>query len=162
FETIPWDTDTPLTLRVTYAAGWNLVGVPRWTFLRSGVDLNGAAVGAVGPIYGVQSGESGYLTQPPSMTPEPGMGYWVYFGTPTLVSLSASGPQSIDLPLPVDQFVMIGNPGESQAEVSGADVVYAYDATTGTYQQTTTLDPGQGAWAYSSSGATVALTSAAP
>jgi hypothetical protein len=62
--------------------------------------------------------------------------------------------------LPAGQYALIGNPTGMTMTVTGADAVYAYDPTSGTYRQATTLGAGQGAWAYSANGATVSLSRA--
>jgi hypothetical protein len=136
---------------VPYTAGWNLVaGFP---------GLGGAITvlpGVTGSLYTFQTGDTAYQVFPISTPLEPGRGYWAYFATPTSVVLPQMGPalQPFSQPLPAGQFVMIGNPFPTTATVSGADVVYVYDQRNG-YQQTTTLQTGQGAWAYSAAGGTV-------
>jgi hypothetical protein len=130
---------------VSYASGWNIVGGPTGTLI----------LGAIGPMYTYQAGDTAYetigngtpLTQP--------QGYWAYMGAAT-GSIPLSGPQSLTVALPPAQWVMIGNPGNTPANVSGADVVYTYSATSG-YQPTTTLQPGQGAWAISVNGGTLTI-----
>jgi hypothetical protein len=53
---------------------------------------------------------------------------------------------------------MIGNPSAADTlSVHGADLVLRYDAATGTYEPTTTLASGQGAWAFSSAGGTITI-----
>jgi hypothetical protein len=53
---------------------------------------------------------------------------------------------------------MIGNPSATDTlGVHGADTVLVYDAAAGQYSETTTLKPGQGAWALSFSGATITI-----
>jgi hypothetical protein len=59
--------------------------------------------------------------------------------------------------LPPNAYIMIGNAGSIPATVSGADVVYIYNATSG-YQTTNVLQPGQAAWVLSSRGGNVMLT----
>jgi hypothetical protein len=62
--------------------------------------------------------------------------------------------------MPPGQFVLVGNPGTGTASVSGANVVlFAWSAATGTYQQTSQLAAGQGAWAISPTGGPVTITS---
>jgi len=55
---------------------------------------------------------------------------------------------------------MIGNPGNTVANVDGADVVLIYTPSTASYTQATTLAPGQGGWAGSFNGALVTITNA--
>jgi hypothetical protein len=131
---------------VSYASGWNIVGGPTGTLI----------LGAIGPMYTYQAGDTAYetigngtpLTQP--------QGYWAYMGATTGGSIPVSGPQTLTVALPPGQWVMIGNPGNTPANVSGADVVYTYSATNG-YQPTTTLQPGQGGWAISVNGGTATI-----
>jgi hypothetical protein len=56
---------------------------------------------------------------------------------------------------------MIGNPGNTVATVSGADVVLVYNPANSQYTQTTQLLPGQGGWAGSVRGGPVTITNAA-
>jgi hypothetical protein len=55
---------------------------------------------------------------------------------------------------------MIGNPGSTTASVTGADSIMTYNATTSQYASTTSLTPGQGAWAISYNGGTATITNA--
>jgi hypothetical protein len=130
-------------IKVTYQPGWNLIAVP----------LNTTIPGPLGPLYTYQAGDTTYeMVQ----NTQPGLGYWAFFSTPTTATLSAGSPQRVSLPLPAGQWVMVGNPGSFPATVHGADMVYAYNPSTG-YQQTTALQPGQGAWVFSASGGTVTI-----
>jgi hypothetical protein len=89
---------------------------------------------------------------------QPGEGYWAYFAGPTTASLPASGPQIYSVFLPAGQWVMIGNPGSTAADVSGADGVFVFDPVGNGYVTATTLGPGQGAWAVSMTGGAVTVT----
>jgi hypothetical protein len=51
---------------------------------------------------------------------------------------------------------MIGNPGNTTATVTGADVVYIYDGSQ--YRTVTSLTPGQGGWAISVAGGVATIT----
>lgn len=130
---------------VTYQPGWNIVAA------QTGASIAGASL----PLYTFQNGDTVYRT---ASTTQAGLGYWAYFNSPSTVTVPFTGPQTITKALQPSQFVMIGNSSSSLATVSGADVVYAYSATSG-YQMATTLQPGQGAWALSYSGANVTITS---
>jgi hypothetical protein len=107
-------------------------------------------------LYTYQAGDTAYevinngtpLTQP--------QGYWAYFDPATTGAVPTSGPQTLNVALPPAQWVMISNAGNTPATVSGADVVYTYNAAAG-YQPTTTLLPGQGAWAISVIGGTATI-----
>jgi hypothetical protein len=129
----------------TYAAGWNLIGVPAGTSI----------LGQGSPFYTWQAGSSAYGV---SQVPQPGLGYWMFLGNPTTVTLPFTGPQAITTVLPPGQFVMVGNPGSAAAILTGADVAFLYDPING-YQQTTQLPPGAGAWVYSATGGILTITS---
>jgi hypothetical protein len=88
-----------------------------------------------------------------------GLGYWAYFSAPMDVAFPSPATQQLTRTLPPGQFVLIGNPGDEVAGVSGADVVYIYTALG--YHATTALGPGQGAWAYSVAGGTITIGPAA-
>jgi PKD repeat protein len=133
---------------VTYQAGWNIVAAP------TGTTITGASL----PLYTFQTGDTVYRT---ASTTQSGLGYWAFFNSVTTANIPFTGPQTITKALQPSAFVMIGNSSSSQATVTGADVVYAYNANSG-YQLTTTLQPGQGAWALSYSGGNVTVTSPGP
>lgn len=123
-------------------SGWNMVGGP------SGTTLTGAA----SPLYTYQARDTTYETVPAASPLKGGDGYWAYFGGAATVTLPASAATSASVELPAGQFVMIGNPGDTAATVTGADIILVYDPTSGAYAQTTTLTMGQGAWAMSNGG----------
>jgi hypothetical protein len=131
-------------VNVSYPAGWNLIAVPENTMLPA----------PQGPLYTFQAGDTAYETV---QNTQSGLGYWAYFSSPATATLASGSPQSVTKSLPAGQYVMLGNPGSFPATVKGADVVYAYDPATG-YQQTTTLQPGQGAWVLSTNGGTVTIS----
>lgn len=86
------------------------------------------------------------------------VGYWVYFDEPTTLEPPIRSPLPLTVDLPPSMFVLIGNPSSADPViVQGADVIYAYDATSAQYQQVTTLEPTQGAWAYSAAGGALTL-----
>lgn len=142
-------------------AGWNLLS----GFPASYVNLN------VGPIYTFSGTTMDYQLVVPERGLSPKGGYWVLFARATEVFADCGLPPDLQ-PFGSAQsqavtvgpgWAMIGDPFNAGAEtVSGADLTYTYDPITGSYQQATTLQIGQGAWAYSASGATVTLTLAAP
>jgi hypothetical protein len=86
-----------------------------------------------------------------------GVGYWQFLDAPATLSIQSGSPQTVTMTLPPSHWVMIGNPGSFPATVKGADTVYTYNQTSG-YQAATTLQPGQGAWAISTSGGTVTIS----
>jgi hypothetical protein len=148
--TVTVTNPAPTGLTVTYSPGWNLVAGPTGTVV----------TGNIGPLYAFRPGDSSYEVIPTGTPLTAGTGYWAYFSQTTTSSLGSFNPGSMTEQLPAGQFVMVGNPGAMSATVSGADIVYTYSVSAG-YQRTTTLAPGQGAWAFSANGGTVSLTSSA-
>ncbi|MGI8549541.1 MAG: hypothetical protein ACR2PL_01920, partial [Dehalococcoidia bacterium] len=64
---------------------------------------------------------------------------------------------------PPGQLIIVGDPSGTQpATVTGADAVYVYDSASGAYQQPSTLQPGEGAWAYSAAGGIVRIAPMSP
>jgi PKD repeat protein len=146
---------------VTYPAGWNLIGVPRGTTL----------TGVLGPLYTTnfcpnvpappgaepQPCSPGYKTVPADQAQVIGDGYWAYFPQPTTIALPFVDDQLGGVSYQPGTWFMAGNPTFKPAMVHGADAVMVYDPVVGSYRQTDTLQPGQGAWVYSASGATVSI-----
>jgi len=127
---------------VTYAAGWNIVAGP-----------NGSMItGNVGPLYSFRPGDTTYEVAAAGSPLTAGSGAWAYFNANTTTTIAMTNPGSMSVQLPAGQFVMIGNPGDTTATVSGADAVLVYNPSTQSYNQTTQLAPGQGAWAISMRG----------
>jgi hypothetical protein len=131
-------------ISITYPIGWNLVAAPTGTVM----------TGATPPLYTWQSGDVAYV---PSNTTTTGYGHWAYFPAPSTVSIPITSPTVITKALQPNQYVMIGNSGTTSATVTGADVIYIYNPTSG-YQTTNVLQPGQGAWALSFAGGNVTIT----
>src|SRR5712691_5567386 len=75
---------------VTYQAGWNLV---------SGLAAKGTTQN-VGPLYTLQTGDTGYESITSAAQLMPNLGYWAYFSQQTTVQLPApaASPSSITLP----------------------------------------------------------------
>ena len=141
---------------VTYPAGWNLVGGPPGTVLGSSPgfvdcqrDKDGDPTGAQG-LCATQTGATTRLTYF-------GEAAWVYYDAPTTGGLLPT--EDIQLPVVIegDAYSLVGNPFITPATVSDVDAIYIYDPSSGEYQQTTTIPPGQGAWVYPS-GTSDALT----
>ena len=132
---------------MSYAAGWNLVGGP------AGTTINGAT----GPLYTYQAADTSYETIPSGAPLQAGEGYWAYFSTPATLTPPLATAQTTMVALPASHFVMVGNPYDASVTLSGADSVLTYDPVHG-YAQTTTLAPGQGAWAFSAGGGMLTLT----
>jgi arylsulfatase A-like enzyme len=135
----------------TYPAGWNLVSGPAGSTLS----------GAMGSLYTLQPGDTAYETLPVDTPLKGGWGYWAYFPTGGSMQPSADA-SSYSVVLTPGAWTMIGNPsGSAAATVSGAQSVLGYTPGTG-YQATTTLVPGQGAWAIGSGTLTVQVPPGPP
>lgn len=133
---------------VTYSSGWNLVAGPRGTIL----------TGAAGSLFTFQGTDSSYESFPATTPLQPLLGYWAFFPTSATLTLSPAVPQTTTtslLSLPRNHYVMIGNPFTVPITLSGADQILVYNAAQGQYVATATLQPGQGAWAFSQSGGTL-------
>jgi len=146
---------------VQLPAGWSLVsgGLAR--------DINTN----VGPFYTYAPSEGQYEATPDARDLQESIGYWAYLDQPTSVfdldvgnfgaCIEASSfyrgppPSPVTVGLTPGQWVMIGNPF-LQATVTGADAVLTFDPPSG-YQETQTLNLGQGAWCYSANGGTVTV-----
>ena len=132
---------------VTYKAGWNLIGGPAGaTFPQASNPLynwNGSSYDAVNNSTGIQAGK----------------GYWAFFPADTVVGVSGTANLPITVSVAANSYGMVGNPGSTAVTVSGADFFYTYDPVNGYSQPltTATLQPGQGAWAYSAAGGTVTI-----
>jgi hypothetical protein len=133
---------------VTFTAGWNLVGAPDGTVLS----------GAGGTLSTYQPGDTSYESMPSNSPVKGGKGYWAYFASSSTQNLAKTTPGSVSMNLPAGTPVLIGNPGSGMATVSGATTVSAYDVASGKYVSTTTLNPGQGAWAEVDAGGTITIT----
>ncbi len=147
---LPVATPAPVTAGTSplFHIGWNLVAAP------TGDTLPGSR----GQLYTLPPGADAYAVLPAGSPLQSGVGYWAYFPADTSVPLSGDGSPSISVTLPADRYVMIGNPsGSGPVTVTGADIVYKYDSRRGLYVPTTTLQPGEGAWAFSAVGGTVTL-----
>lgn len=133
---------------VSYAAGWNIVAGP------TGSTLTGNS----GPLYSFRPGDTSYELAASGSPLTAGAGAWAYFSANTTTSIGISNQGSMSVQLPAGQFVMIGNSGDTTATVSGADTVLVYNPSSGSYNQTTQLAAGQGAWAISARGGQATLT----
>jgi len=69
-------------------------------------------------------------------------------------------PATVSVQLPPGQFVLIGNPGNTNATVTGAGTVLVFNPTTSAYTAASTLAPGTGAWAESDAGGQITITNA--
>jgi PKD repeat protein len=134
-------------VRVTYGAGWNLIGLPDGSILPSTASPT---------LYTWQAGATAYQS---AATTQAGKGYWAFLTGDASASLTpTTSPSPMRITLPPGQWIMIGNPYSNAATVSGADAVFVYDPSNG-YRSVSTLQPGLGAWAFSSVGGTAVITS---
>jgi len=145
---------------VTYPPGWNLVAGPAGTVLS----------GTVGPLYTYEAGDTSYEVLPADTPLEAGIGYWAYFPSATSITLASTMTSDLTIPVPADQWVMVGNPFNFSAVVRGspsADLtVEAWDPGSEQYMTVPPvpccqLDAGRGAWVFSARGGTIEVTSGA-
>jgi hypothetical protein len=137
-------------VQVTYKAGWNIVAAP------GGQTITGAS----DPMYTWQAGDTAYETITAGTPVRAGVGYWAYFTSDTNVSIPLTTSGTVSVPLPPGIAILIGNPGSTDAALSGADSVSVFDPTTNNYTTVTTLKPGQGGWAMSAAGGSVTISNA--
>lgn len=152
------------SIPLAYPAGWNIVAVTqrRPPFSNS-------------PLYTLQAGDSDYEVIPLTATAalQPRVGYWTYFNYDTNIPMLFATSCEIAIPIPggglcglanphipvlAGRWVMIGNPLSQPITVTGADALYTYDPTEGSYVATTTLRVGQGAFVCSASGGRITIT----
>ena len=107
-----------------------------------------------------QAGDTSYETVSAGTPFKAGVGYWAFFPVATPITLASATGSSTTVPLPAGQPVMIGNPGNAPATVTGADQVFIYNSSTSSYAAGAQLQPGQGAWAMSTNGGQATITSA--
>jgi len=125
---------------INYPAGWNLVAGPTGTVFPVG-------------LYDWNATQGGYQQLPPNTPVQAGQGYWALFAQPTTVALRSAGQDAVSIPLAAGRWAQVGNPSATAgARVSGADAVYTYDAARESYEPSSLLAPGQGAWVYSAAG----------
>ncbi len=148
----PSPSPFPGGIPIATTAGWNIVAGP------TGTAVNGSS----GVLYTYQATDNAYESIGAGTPLQSGFGYWAYFNTPGSISLPSVSSQTQTVSLPASHWVMIGNPGNSPATVTGADIVYTYNPaiTSGSpYTATTTLQPGQGGWAISINGGQATVVS---
>jgi hypothetical protein len=110
-------------------------------------------------MFTLQAADSGnYETITGSSPLQSGEGYWVYESGTTTVNLPTVTSGGITVQLPAGQPVMVGNPGDSVATVSGMDSLVVWDPVAQTWTQTTSLQAGQGGFATSSAGGVATIT----
>jgi len=142
---------SPPGVSVSYPSGWSIVGGPAGTTL----------TGAAGPLYAFQPGDTTYEVVPSGSPLKAGFGYLAFFPASTTSSIPVvSPPAPTTIPLPAGQLVLVGNPGNTTATLSGADTILVMTSS-GSYASASTLGPGQGAWVSSNSGGSLTITNAA-
>jgi hypothetical protein len=141
---------SPDSISVAYAAGWNIVAAPG----------SSTPPGLSSWLHTFQAGDVSYEMVPAGSPLKPGVGYWAFAPSPTTGTLTPAPQTSITVQVPARQYVMIENPGNTVATVSGADVMLTYNPSTGSYTPATQLAAGQGGWAGSAGGAQVTITTA--
>jgi hypothetical protein len=119
-----------------------------------GVPANCLVSPSNGVLFTWQPGDVSYETFSPGGSLRPGYGYWAYFSVATTITLPSTSLRTMQRSIAPGQIALVGNPFNRPATISGATSVYTYDPVHG-YQQTTLLQPGQGAWVLSASGVVV-------
>jgi hypothetical protein len=135
-------------LTIVYPSGWNIIAAPQGTNFGS----------ASGSLFTLQSGDNSYESTTIGAQLKSGAGYWLY-SSGVQASLPAAPGASATVQLPAGEWILIGDPGSTVANVSGADQVLVFDPVSGSYKQATQLQPGQGAWAMSNAGGRATITS---
>jgi hypothetical protein len=115
--------------------------------------------GNTGSLYTLQAGDTAYETIPSGSPLVAGESYWAYFSGAVTNTIASAPGKLTTIQLPANHAIMIGNPGSGTATVTGADYVAVFNPMTGQYQQSTTIGPGQGAWAWSANGGTATIAS---
>jgi hypothetical protein len=151
-------TSSNSTVFVSEGAGQGMSAVSGGSGLNLVSGPNGAVItGNEGPLYTYQQGNTAYQVVSQGSELRAGQGYWAYFVGPSAQNLPMVSPQTITVMLPPGQWIQIGNAGDTPATVSGADIVYVYNPSSSSYDQTTQLAAGQGAWAISMNGGQVTV-----
>ncbi|HUP70594.1 MAG TPA: kelch repeat-containing protein [Acidimicrobiales bacterium] len=144
--------------QVTYPGQrYSLVGAP-----------SGTIMGADGPLYAwFDLGAGGRYEVLGASTPTAsGRGYWAWFACSRIVDLAAAGPDSVQFDLGPYHAAMIGNPARQDVHAHGQDFAARWDAGSNdgfggyvmsSYQETLSLAPGEGAWAFSYSGTRIEI-----
>ncbi len=131
---------------VVYPAGWNIVGGPVGTEFPV-------------PLYEWDPLTESYELVPAGQPVEAGQGYWAYFAQPTTVNLLGAGHRSVAVEAPALQWVQVANPSpDGSAVVIGAEVLYVLDPATNSFVEATSLAPGQGGLAMSTTNGYITIT----
>lgn len=137
---------------VSYAAGWNLIGLPAGT----------PTAETVGPLYTIRPDGEGYEVLPASTPLQAGRGYWTYFDRPTTLQLAQVGPVNARLQFPAGRWALVGNPGQAPVAVIEPALVAIYDEVLQAFAYSLLIPPGRGAWVYPLQGGTFTLSSGLP
>jgi len=155
-----WDPDnicsgTAFSATVNYLSGWNLVSLPVGVFDATYSSIYPDAV--PGTLYGFNG------TYIPGTVLENGDGYWLFFDAEGSNNVSGSSIDQITISLS-EGWNLMGSLS-SAFELSSIDdpegivvsgSIYGFE---GTYQSTTTLQPGKGYWINASADGQVTLNS---
>ncbi len=134
---------------VTLSPGWNLVDAAvNASLMQSGQQTisdywNGQSysANATGPVNGI----------------------WIYSQNGGTVTMTTSQMNNLSMRIAAKSWGMIGNPYPTSQTVTlqAGDVAYTYDPSTNQYSSaftgTLTLQPGQGAWLFSSNGGSYSI-----
>lgn len=149
----PTPSPTPTgAITVSVAAGWNLIGGPTGTVIST----------SAGSLFTLRRTDTDYQVVPSGTPLIGGQGYWAFFNQATTFTLPAASAQTVTVQAPAGRYFMVGNPGVTPARVSGADVVYVYNASLSRYDATTMIPVGGGAWVFSAGGATITVGNTMP
>lgn len=140
----------PGSFSVSLPQGWSIVAGPAGTTLP----------GVTGTLFTWQPGDTAYESIPAGSPLKAGAGYWVNMLASGQTAIATAPSGSVTVTIPAGGQVMIGNPGNTVATVTGADAVVTYDPTSSTWSPVSQLQPGQGGWASSAAGATVTISNA--
>lgn len=137
--------------RVSYPAGYSLVGAPSGTTLP--VDA-----------YRLDPSSGNYIRVTAGTPLTAGVGYLAYFSSAASVPLASPGSAAAQVTLPGGSYALLGNPSAtSPAAIAGADLVQVFNAALQVYlPQLEPVPPGGAALVYVSHDATVTISAAAP
>lgn len=132
---------------VLYQPGMSLVARPAGTVFAA----------ADGDLLTLDPATQQYMTHLANEPVAAGVGYFATFSGLTNVRLGADTGAAATVQAPAGGWLLVGNPSaNNDASITGADVVYGFDAQEG-YVQESTLPPGQGALVYSAKGGAITI-----
>ncbi len=152
FTIVSADRVAPATSTFRYPSGWNLIASPDNSPLLADLQL----------VYLVDKmprsqGSQGLSIATGTMLPRLAM-YWTYFSDARTISLTDAPAEMFSYSIGQNDLTPVGNATNRPAQVTGVGTLVVYDPTTATYQETTTLAPGQAGWVYSSQDGTVTVS----